>query len=106
MKKTIRILLMFKKDIDYGLLFILKYGSSIHTCFMRFTIDIYFLDENKIVFDKVIALMFSFLQMNCALFVFSSSHKIASWSSVNLVFSNSIEFILSPIYFMIACLVL
>lgn len=45
--------LMFKKDIDYGLLIILKYGSSIHTCFMRFTIDIYFLDENKIVFDKV-----------------------------------------------------
>ena len=45
--------LMFKKNIDYGLLFILKYGSSIHTCFMRFAIDIYFLDENKIVFDKV-----------------------------------------------------
>lgn len=45
--------LMFKKDIDYGLLIILKYGSSIHTCFMRFAIDIYFLDENKIVFDKV-----------------------------------------------------
>ena len=45
--------LMFKKDIDYGLLIILKYGSTIHTCFMRFAIDIYFLDENKIVFDKV-----------------------------------------------------
>ena len=45
--------LMFKKDIDYGLLFILKYGSSIHTCFMRFAIDVYFLDENKIIFDKV-----------------------------------------------------
>ena len=45
--------LMFKKDIDYGLLIILKYGSSIHTCFMRFAIDIYFLDDNKIVFDKV-----------------------------------------------------
>ena len=45
--------LMFKKDIDYGLLFILKYGSSIHTCFMRFNIDIYFLDENKIIIDKV-----------------------------------------------------
>ena len=45
--------LMFKKDIDYGLLFILKYGSSIHTCFMRFNIDVYFLDENKIIFDKV-----------------------------------------------------
>ena len=45
--------LMFKKDIDYGLLFILKYGSSIHTCFMRFNIDVYFLDENKIIFDKI-----------------------------------------------------
>ena len=45
--------LMFKKDIDYGLLFILKYGSSIHTCFMNFTIDVYFLDENKSVFEKV-----------------------------------------------------
>ena len=45
--------LMFKKDIDYGLIFILKYGSSIHTCFMRFNIDAYFLDENKIIFDKV-----------------------------------------------------
>ena len=33
--------LMFKKDIDYGLLFILKYGSSIHTCFMNFTIDVF-----------------------------------------------------------------
>ena len=44
--------LMFKKDIDYGLLFILKYGSSIHTCFMRFNIDVYFLDENKIIFEK------------------------------------------------------
>ena len=45
--------LMFKKDIDYGLLFILKYGSSIHTCFMNFTIDVYFLDEDKTVFEKV-----------------------------------------------------
>jgi len=44
--------LMFKKNIDYGLLFILKYGSSIHTCFMRLNIDVYFLDENKIIFEK------------------------------------------------------
>ena len=44
--------LMFKRDIDYGLLIILKYGSSIHTCFMRFNIDVYFLDENKIIFEK------------------------------------------------------
>lgn len=44
--------LMFKKDIDYGLIFILRYGSSIHTCFMRFNIDVYFLDENKEIYDK------------------------------------------------------
>lgn len=44
--------LMFKSDIDYGLLFILKYGSSIHTCFMRFNIDVYFLDDDKVIFDK------------------------------------------------------
>lgn len=44
--------LMFKKDIDYGLLIVLKYGSAIHTCFMFFTIDVYFLDENRIVFEK------------------------------------------------------
>lgn len=45
--------LMFKKDIDYGLLIILKYGSAIHTCFMFFTIDVYFLDANRTIFDKV-----------------------------------------------------
>lgn len=45
--------LMFKKDINYGLLFILRYGSGIHTCFMRFNIDVYFLDGNKIIYDKI-----------------------------------------------------
>ena len=44
--------LMFKKDIDWGLVFILKYGSAVHTCFMRFDIDVYFMDENKTVFEK------------------------------------------------------
>ena len=44
--------LMLKKDIDFALLFYnLKY-SSIHTHFMRFDIDIYFLDKNKIIFEK------------------------------------------------------
>ena len=43
---------MFKKDVDWGLVFILKYGSSVHTCFMRFDIDVYFMDENKTVFEK------------------------------------------------------
>lgn len=45
--------LMLKKDIDFGLLFSNLKSSSIHTHFMRFEIDVYFLDENKIVFDKV-----------------------------------------------------
>lgn len=44
--------LMLKKDIDYALIFTNMKGSSIHTHFMRFEIDVYFLDENKVVFDK------------------------------------------------------
>ena len=45
--------LMFKKDIEYGLLFSNIACPSIHTSFMRFEIDVYFLDENKIVLDKI-----------------------------------------------------
>ncbi len=44
--------LMFKKDVEFGLLFMNLVDPSIHTSFMRFDIDIYFLDENKIVFEK------------------------------------------------------
>lgn len=44
--------LMLKKDINYALIFTNLKGSSIHTHFMRFEIDVYFLDENKIVFEK------------------------------------------------------
>ncbi len=44
--------LMFKKDIDFGLLFTNMVDSSIHTSFMRFDIDIYFLDENRVIFEK------------------------------------------------------
>lgn len=44
--------LMGKKDIDFILVFTNLKDSSIHTHFMRFDIDIYFLDENKIVFEK------------------------------------------------------
>ena len=44
--------LMLKKDIDYALIFTNFKDSSIHTHFMRFEIDVYFLDENKVVFDK------------------------------------------------------
>lgn len=44
--------LMFKKDIDFGLLFTKFIDSTIHTSFMRFEIDVYFLDENKVIFEK------------------------------------------------------
>lgn len=44
--------LMGKKDIDYVLLFTNLTDSSIHTLFMRFEIDIYFIDENKVIFEK------------------------------------------------------
>ena len=44
--------LMLKKDIDFGMLFYNLKDSSIHTLFMRFEIDVYFLDRNKIVFEK------------------------------------------------------
>lgn len=44
--------LMGKKDIDYALLFTNLTDSSIHTLFMRFEIDIYFIDENKVIFEK------------------------------------------------------
>jgi len=45
--------LMGKKDIDFALLFCNLKDSSIHTHFMRFEIDVYFLDENNVVFEKV-----------------------------------------------------
>ena len=44
--------LMLKKDINYALIFTDFKDSSIHTHFMRIEIDVYFLDENKVVFDK------------------------------------------------------
>ena len=44
--------LMLKKDFESGLLFKNLKDSTIHTCFMRFTIDIYFIDENNIIYDK------------------------------------------------------
>jgi len=48
--------LMFKKDLDYVLVLkpakaSNKSTSAIHTCFMRMTIDIVFLNENKEVYD-------------------------------------------------------
>jgi uncharacterized membrane protein (UPF0127 family) len=44
--------LMGKKDIDFAVLFCNLKDSGIHTHFMRFEIDVYFMDENKIVFEK------------------------------------------------------
>lgn len=45
--------LMGKKDFEDALLFTNLTDSSIHTMFMRFEIDVYFLDKNKIIYDKV-----------------------------------------------------
>jgi hypothetical protein len=45
--------LMGKKDFDRILVFSNLTGSSIHTMFMRFEIDIYFVDENKVIYEKV-----------------------------------------------------
>lgn len=45
--------LMGRKNIDSAVLFENFKDSSIHTHFMRSTIDVYFLDENSVVFEKV-----------------------------------------------------
>ena len=44
--------LMLKKNIDFAMLFSNLKDSSIHTHFMRFDIDVYFLDKNKVIFEK------------------------------------------------------
>ena len=44
--------LMLKKDFQSGLLFKNLTDSSIHTCFMLFEIDVYFIDETRTVYDK------------------------------------------------------
>ena len=44
--------LMGKRDFDRILVFTNLTDSSIHTMFMRFEIDVYFVDENGIIFDK------------------------------------------------------
>ena len=44
--------LMLKKDFNGMIMFTNLKGSGIHTHFMRFDIDVYFIDENNIVFDK------------------------------------------------------
>lgn len=44
--------LMGKKDFDSAMLFSNMKDSSVHTHFMRFEIDVYFLDEENTVFEK------------------------------------------------------
>lgn len=44
--------LMGKRDIDFAMLLYNLKDSSIHTHFMRFDIDVYFLDKNKVIFEK------------------------------------------------------
>ena len=44
--------LMGKKDIDFAMLFYDLNDSGVHTHFMRFDIDVYFLDKNKVIFEK------------------------------------------------------
>ena len=44
--------LMGKRDFNNVLVFTNLTDSSIHTMFMRFEIDVYFIDENMMVFDK------------------------------------------------------
>ena len=45
--------LMGKRDFNNVLVFTNLTDSSIHTMFIRFEIDVYFIDENMVVFDKV-----------------------------------------------------
>ena len=44
--------LMGKKDFSQILVFTNLKDSGIHTMFMRFEIDVYYADENKVIFDK------------------------------------------------------
>ena len=44
--------LMLRKNIDFGLLFTNLKDSNIHTYFMISEIDVYFLDKNKMIFEK------------------------------------------------------
>ncbi|MGX8693933.1 MAG: DUF192 domain-containing protein [Methanobrevibacter sp.] len=45
--------LMLRKNIDFGLLFTNLKGSNIHTYFMLSEIDVYFLDEEKVILEKI-----------------------------------------------------
>lgn len=51
--------LMFKNNIDYGLLIKTSISSSIHTCFMSFPVDVYFI-KDSLIFDNVTLSPWSF----------------------------------------------
>ena len=44
--------LMLKKDFDGVMVFTNLTSADIHSCFMRFSIDVYFLDDDKRIIDK------------------------------------------------------
>ncbi len=44
--------LMFKRNIDFAMLFCNLKDSSVHTHFMMLEIDVYFLDKEKVIFEK------------------------------------------------------
>ena len=47
------LVLLCKKEFNEALLFTNLVDSSIHTLFMRFEIDVYFIEDDLTVFDKV-----------------------------------------------------
>lgn len=44
--------LMGKRNVDFAVLFCNLKNSGIHTHFMMIEIDVYFLDKNKVIFEK------------------------------------------------------
>lgn len=56
---------MLKKEIEYPLLFIIPDNillkkSKIHSLFMKINIDVLFIDENSIIYDKTFLKPFNF----------------------------------------------
>ena len=56
--------LMFRKSLNHALVFPLgretRSGAAIHSCFMRFTFDVVYLDKNKKVVDMATIKPWSF----------------------------------------------
>ncbi len=81
--------LMGKRDIEFALIFSNLVDSSIHTFFMRFELDIYFLDENKIIFDKVCLKPWSFYRPKMKAKYIIESKK----NRLNLKIGDKLDFI-------------